>query len=56
MQDRGETEVLNDEDEEEDHPEEEEYDKEFWGDEEDQEDAFLEDLFEEMRERALFGN
>jgi hypothetical protein len=51
-----EPEVLNDEDDEEDFPEEEDYDKEFWGDEEDREDAFMEDLFEEMRERAMIGN
>ena len=42
-----EREVLNDEDDEEVFPEE---------DEEDREDEFLEDLFEEMRERARFGN
>lgn len=56
VKDREEPEVLNDEDDEEDLPEEEDYDKEFWGDEEDREAAFLEDLFEEMRERSLFGN
>ena len=40
--DRGETEVLNDEDDEEEETER------YW-------DAFQEDLFEEMRERSLFG-
>lgn len=42
IRDRGETEVLNDEDEEEEDTER------YW-------DEFQEDLFQEMKERSLFG-
>ena len=54
MQEDGETEVLNDEDD-------EDYDSEFWGDDcEDRYDAAYDDycdyLYDERREHELFGD